>query len=151
MGKEIERKFLVRDGSYKEMARKSIAIRQAYISANPDATVRVRVGDDRAWLTVKGRNRGAVRDEWEWPIAVEEASAMATRLADGWSIDKTRYLVDWKGRTWEVDEFHGRHEGLTVAEVELPAEDADVELPPFVGAEVTGDPAYYNSTLSANS
>ena len=149
MGKEIERKFLVTDSAFRLMARESIAIRQASISVNPDATVRVRVGGDMAWLTVKGRNHGAERDEWEWPITVDEACEMAERLAGGWSIDKTRYLVDWQGRTWEVDEFHGRHEGLVLAEVELPAADADVELPPFVGMEVTGDPAYYNSTLSA--
>ena len=148
MGKEIERKFLVTDTSYRQMACRSISIRQAYISVNPDATVRVRVGGDRAWLTVKGCNHGAERDEWEWPIAVEEACEMAERLAGGWSIDKTRYLVDWQGRTWEVDEFHGRHAGLTLAEVELPAADAEVEPPPFAGAEVTGNPAYYNSTLS---
>lgn len=156
MAKEIERKFLVKDNSYTKTAIESYRIRQTYLSDNPDATVRIRViendGDDtsgRAWLTVKGRNKGAVRDEWEFEIPVAEAVEMAERLAGSWSIDKTRYIVNYGGRRWEVDEFHGLHAGLVIAEVELPDSSAIVAIPPFVGLEVTGDPRYYNSVLAS--
>ncbi len=148
MAKEIERKFLVADRSYVSMAESHSRLRQSYLSDRPEATVRVRTAGTRAWLTVKGLNHGAVRDEWEWPIPLEDAEEMAARLSGGWAIDKTRYLVPFGGLVWEVDEFHSRLEGLVVAEVELPSADTEIELPPFVGREVTGDPAYYNSTLS---
>lgn len=149
MAKEIERKFLVKDNSYAQMATHSRRLRQAYVSDRSEATVRVRVGgEDEAWLTVKGRNSGAVRDEWEFPIPVADAQEMAERLAGGWAIDKTRYIVPFGGYIWEVDEFHGRYDGLVLAEVELESADALVELPPFVGDEVTGCPEYYNSVLA---
>lgn len=148
MALEIERKFLIKDRSYVEMATSSHEIRQAYLSDNVDATVRVRVRDDSAFITVKGRNAGAVRHEWEYAAPVEDAVEMATILAGGWSIDKTRYIVDYDGLRWEIDEFHGRHEGLVVAEVELSGEDESIVLPPFVGEEVTGRPEYYNSVLA---
>lgn len=148
MAKEIERKFLVDNTDFISMAESSTRIRQAYISVNPDATVRIRIRDDRAFLTVKGRNDGAVRDEWEYPVPESDASEMAMRLCGGFAIDKTRYIIDYRGWKWEVDLFHGRHEGLILAEIEMPSADSNPPLPPFIGREVTGDPAYYNSTLS---
>lgn len=148
MAKEIERKFLVSDTSFIACAESSSRIRQAYISVNPDATVRLRVRDDRAFLTVKGRNHGAVRDEWEYPVPVDEVEDMAERLCGGFAIDKTRYIVDFDGWKWEVDIFHGRHEGLILAEIEIPSPDCNPPLPPFLGTEVTGNPAYYNSTVA---
>lgn len=148
MAKEIERKFLVTDTSYVRLAQSVRHIRQTYISTNPDATVRLRIADGNAWLTVKGRNSGAVRDEWEYPIPVNDAEEMAERLAGGFAIDKTRYVVDFEGWKWEIDCFHGRHEGLTVAEIEMPSADSNPPLPPFIGKEVTDDPRYYNSTLA---
>lgn len=148
MAKEIERKFLVKDNSFDQMTISRCSIRQAYISDRPEATVRVRVLDDMAYLTLKGLNEGAVRDEWEFGIPAEDAEDMAVRLAGGWSIDKVRNIVMYAGRRWEVDVFHGRHEGLVLAEVELEDADAEVVLPPFVGEEVTGNPAYYNSVLA---
>lgn len=150
MAKEIERKFLVTDTSYVNHAESIRHIRQAYLSANPETTVRVRIADDKAWLTVKGRNSGAVRDEWEYPIPVKDAEEMAERLAGGFAIDKTRYVVDFEGWKWEIDCFHGRHEGLTVAEIEMPAADSNPPLPDFIGREVTGDARYYNSVLAQN-
>lgn len=148
MAKEIERKFLVKDNSFIEMTVASCDIRQTYLSDRPEATVRLRVRGDRAYITVKGKNSGAVRDEWEYEIPVVDAEDMALRLAGGWSIDKTRHIVSFGGRVWEVDLFHGRHEGLTLAEVELDNAADEVELPPFVGLEVTGDAVYYNSNLA---
>lgn len=148
MAKEIERKFLVKDNSFIQSATASRRIRQAYISDRPEATVRVRVSGDSAWLTVKGKNSGAVRDEWEYPVPVSDAEDMALRLAGGWSIDKTRYIVDCDGCQWEVDVFHGRHEGLVIAEIEIETAGASFQLPSFVGEEVTGCQEYYNSSLA---
>lgn len=148
MAKEIERKFLVKDNSFAKMATETVDIRQTYLSDLPEATVRLRVIGEHARLTVKGKNSGAVRDEWEYEIPVTDACEMAASLAGGWSIDKTRYIVPFGGRVWEVDVFHGRHEGLILAEVELDDAGASVEIPPFAGQEVTGDPAYYNSVLA---
>lgn len=147
MAKEIERKFLVTDNSYRAMASAERHIVQGYLSRDPRATVRVRIADGRAWLTVKGRNDGAVRDEWEYEIPMSDARDMLGRCAMGRVIEKTRYIVDYGGRRWEVDEFGGELSGLTVAEIELDSADEQPELPPFVGDEVTGDPRYYNSAL----
>lgn len=150
MAKEIERKFLVTDiEAVRQAAVKSYPIRQAYLSDNPDATVRIRIKGEKAYLTVKGRNRGAVRDEWEYEIPVEEATEMADKLCGGFAIDKTRYIVPLGDLLWEIDEFHGRHQGLILAEVELSTEKTEISsLPSFIAAEVTSDPRYYNSTLA---
>lgn len=147
MSKEIERKFLVKNTNFKPLAVSSRKLMQGYLSRRIDSTVRVRVCDDCAFLTVKGRNHGIVRDEWEYAIPVADAREMLERCAEGTVIVKTRYNVPFDGLMWEVDEFHGNHEGLVVAEVELPSADAELSLPPFVGEEVTGDPRYYNSNL----
>lgn len=148
MAKEIERKFLVGDESYKALATENIEICQGYLSTDPEATVRVRIAGDKAFLTVKGRNRGAVRNEWEYPVPASDAIAMLPCCC-GRTVEKTRWIVPAEnGLKWEVDEFHGRHEGLVVAEIELPAEDTPFVLPAFVGREVTGEPQYYNSALS---
>lgn len=148
MAKEIERKFLVTDERYRDMAVRKYEIRQCYLSDRPEASVRLRVKGGEAFITFKGLTSGAVRDEWEYPIPVNDACEMAERLAGGWSIDKTRLIVEYEGHTWEVDEFHGRHEGLVVAEIELASADTPFAIPPFIGMEVTGDPRYYNSVLS---
>lgn len=148
MAKEIERKFLVVDDSYRDKAVSSIEVMQGYLSTRKEATVRVRLWGDRGYITVKGPNDGAVRDEWEYAVPPADAREMLTRLATGNTIAKTRHLVEYGGLTWEVDEFHGSLAGLVVAEVEIPSETAVVELPPFVGQEVTGDPRYYNSNLA---
>lgn len=147
MGKEIERKFLVCNDEYRNMTIRCREMAQGYLSSNPDATVRVRIADGVGFLTVKGRNTGAVRAEWEYEIPCGDAREMLELCEAGSKLEKTRYLVDFGGRIWEVDEFHGPLQGLVVAEVELEAEDAPLVLPPFVGAEVTGDPRYYNSNL----
>lgn len=148
MAKEIERKFLVADDSYRAMASESYMIRQGYISRRKEGTVRVRIFGEKAFLTVKGANRGATRSEWEYEIPMEDALEMLTEVTEGTVLDKVRYIVEFAGRRWEVDEFHGRHQGLVTAEIELESEGASVKFPPFVGREVTGDPAYYNSNLS---
>lgn len=151
MAKEIERKFLVVGDSYADMAESAVELMQGYLSRRREATVRVRIAGDKAFLTVKGENRGVVRDEWEYPVPVADARCMM-QCCEGTIISKTRYLVPYSGLLWEVDRFHGVLEGLVVAEVELESEDAPLGiLPPFIGREVTGDARYYNSSLSAAS
>lgn len=148
MGKEIERKFLVTDRSYESMARSVDHLEQGYISLRPGGTVRVRIKNDRAFLTVKGLNAGAVRDEWEYEIPVTHAHEMLERVTEGTVIKKQRYNVDFADRRWEVDVFEGAYDGLVVAEVELESADADLVLPRFIGEEVTGDVKYYNSSMA---
>ncbi len=151
MAQEIERKFLVRkDGSYKAMASSHSHIRQGYMACK-GATVRIRLRDDKAYLTIKGpsRNGGMSRFEFEREILVEEADEMF-KLCVGGVIDKTRWIVPYEGHIFEVDEFHGINDGLLFAEVELKTEDEHFEKPPFLGPEVTGNRHYYNSHLLVN-
>ncbi len=148
MAKEIERKFLVKGDSYKKMASKSYPILQGYLTRSETAVVRVRKKGEEAFLTIKGPNALAVRDEWEYPIPAEDAAEMLEKLSSGSIIDKTRYIVEYRGHTWEIDEFHGKLQGLTVAEIELGSEQEQFEKPAFISQEVTGDPYYYNSNLA---
>lgn len=151
MSKETEYKFLVTDDSYKSMATERIRIEQGYITKRPEGTTRVRIWGGEAFLTIKGANRGATRDEWEYPIPVKDACEMLERVCEEGIIQKTRWIVPYMGYKWEVDEFHGHLDGLTIAEVELPDSNtplSKVTLPGFAGKNVTGDPQYYNSNLS---
>jgi len=150
-GLEIERKFLVKDSSFKRMARSSSRIKQGYICSGHGRTVRVRVRDAQAFLTIKGPSLdgGLSRYEFEKEITMEEASNLF-RLCEPGIIDKTRYLVDSGKHTFEVDEFYGDNEGLVMAEVELSSPDESYEKPDFIGQEVTGDRRYYNSHLRLN-
>ncbi len=147
MGREIERKFLVRDDSWRGDAA-GVAVRQGYLSTARECTVRVRVAGDRAWLTIKGPARGLARLEFEYEIPVADAQALLDELCRHPPIEKTRHRVEYGGLVWEVDEFHGANEGLVVAEVELAREDQEVPLPPWVGEEVSHDPRYLNAHLA---
>lgn len=147
MAKEIERKFIVTDDSYISLASEVRHITQGYLSMRKEATVRVRIAGNHGFLTVKGITTGMTRDEWEYEIDPADAREMMI-LCEGTVIDKERYIVYHDGLRWEVDRFHGRYEGLVVAEVELTDDKADITLPPFVGREVTGDPRYYNSVMA---
>ena len=147
---EIERKFLV-CGDFKSSAFEALRITQGYLSSVPERTVRVRVKGDNGYITVKGTGSasGASRFEWEKEISLEDAEALMGLCEPG-VIDKTRYLVKVGDHTFEVDEFYGDNEGLTVAEVELSSEEEAFEKPSWLGREVTGDPRYYNSALVKN-
>lgn len=149
---EIERKFLVK-GDFRQEAYVSSHIVQGYLSVNRLNSVRVRIRDDKGYITVKGKstNGGLSRFEWEKEISAQEALDLLT-LAEPGTIDKTRHLVkNTDGvHTWEVDEFHGANEGLTMAEIELSSEDDTFDKPEWLGEEVTGDPRYYNSSLRIN-
>ena len=149
---EIERKFLV-SGPYKQDAVSCSHIMQGYICAASGRTVRVRLRDDKAYLTIKGPSghNGLARFEWEKEISSDDAIALMS-LSETPVIDKTRWLVpDEDGvHIWEVDEFHGANDGLIIAEVELRSEDDSFSRPSWLGGEVTGDKRYYNSHLSRN-
>lgn len=148
MALEIERKFLVKDDCYKERAYSSSRITQGYICSGRGRTVRVRIRDDKGYLTIKGPAdvKGLGRYEWEKEIPLLEAQELM-KLCEPGMIDKTRYLVCSGKHVFEVDEFYGENEGLVVAEVELDSEEEAYEKPDFVGEEVTGDVRYYNSFL----
>lgn len=146
MAKEIERTFLVDDDSFKDMSILTVHILQGYLNRDPERTVRIRVLNDSAFITVKGKTVGFERDEFEYEVPLEDGLQML-RLCEGRILDKTRYLVPYEGHTWEVDEYHGDLEGLVVTEVELKDSKEEVMLPPFAGREVSGDPKYFNSQL----
>jgi len=146
VGTEIERKFLVRNTEWLAGA-VGQPVRQGFLSIDPDRTVRVRVVEDRGYLTVKGRAEGLVRAEFEYPIPVEDAVSLLDRLCLRPLIEKTRYRLGYGGLTWEVDVFGGENQGLVVAEVELDDPDEEVNLPPWVGEEVSHDPRYHNASL----
>ena len=148
MAIEIERKFLVTGEGWRRLATKSTQIRQGYLSSNAKATVRVRSKDDReALITLKGAVRGMTRAEYEYEIPISDARELLV-MAEPHVIEKVRHLVPFGGLVWEVDEFAGRHEGLVIAEVELESEGQAVELPEWIGREVTEDDRYYNASLS---
>lgn len=149
MGKEIERKFLVISDEYRLMARRSVRISQGYISRRKEGTVRVRIFGDSGFLTVKGANAGISRSEWEYEIPLDDAREMLSSVCEPGIIDKTRYIVDFEGYRWEIDEFHGSLAPLVLAEVELPNPSATPLIPPFIGEEVSDNPAYFNSNLTA--
>ena len=144
---EIEHKFLV-SGPYKHLATDIRHIVQGYLSDDPERTVRIRIRDDEAFITIKGPSSsdGLSRLEWEQPIPLDQARQLLTLCLPG-TIDKHRHIVPYEGHRWEVDEFHGHLEGLTLAELEVPSADTKFAIPPFLGPEVTGDPRYYNSQL----
>ncbi|MGI6073719.1 MAG: CYTH domain-containing protein [Fermentimonas sp.] len=147
MGFEIERKFLVK-GDFKSKSHASYVIKQGYLSFSATSVTRVRVRDDKGFITIKSQAViGEIkRSEWEYEIPVQDALDML-KLCDKGLIDKRRFLVEVGSHTFEVDEFYGDNEGLVVAEVELGSEDEYFESPDWLGEEVTGDPRYYNSSL----
>lgn len=150
MANEIEHKYLV-TGDFRPLATKVSHIVQGYLSSNIARTVRVRIRDDRAYLTIKGPSTadGLARAEFEYEIPVSDAEALL-KLSEPGVVEKKRYLVPWKNHTVEVDEFMGDNAGLVMAEIEVSSREETVDLPGFIGEEVTGDKRYYNSQLRQN-
>jgi CYTH domain-containing protein len=146
MSVEVERKFLVTSEAWRADAR-ACHIRQGYLCLGADATVRIRLADDEAFLTVKSRTEGISRAEYEYRIPFADGAAMLETLCARPIIEKVRYFVDYGGRTWVVDVFEAENDGLVMAEVELGHPDESVDLPPWAGDEVTADPRYRNSAL----
>lgn len=148
---EIERKFLVTSNSYKNEAFSKKRIIQGYLSSNPERTVRVRIKENKAYLTIKGSSNasGMSRFEWEKEITVDEAKKLLLLCEKG-VIDKTRFEVKVGSHIYEIDEFYGENDGLEMAEIELQSETETFEKPEWLGEEVTNDKRYYNSYLSKN-
>jgi CYTH domain-containing protein len=147
MGKEIERKFLVKGDFIKDSV-KEIRIVQAYLSTDPMRTVRVRICDNKAFLTIKSSSNSDLfdRNEWETGLDLQDAAGILDICLPG-RIEKTRYIIPWGNHKFEVDVFHGKNEGLIIAEIELENRDELFERPVWLGEEVTGNPGYYNSNL----
>ncbi len=146
---EIERKFLVVGDAWRALA-EPVEIRQGYLAREPHCVVRVRTAEGRAWLTVKSRMTGITRSEYEVEIPHEHGVEMIETLCPKPVMEKRRSRIAVGEVTWEVDEFVGENAGLVVAEVELESADQHVDLPDWVGVEVTGDPRYFNSNLLVN-
>lgn len=144
---EIERKFLVTGTDWKQSP--SLLLRQGYLSCAKERTVRIRVAGSQAFLTIKGATSGASRQEFEYGIPLDEAQQMLL-FCEHPIIEKRRYLFEYDGLTWEIDEFLGDNQGLVVAEVELESEGQIFGRPSWIGAEVTEDPRYFNSNLVIN-
>ncbi len=147
MAHEIERKFLLKDDSWRGAVRRSERYRQGYLANTERCSVRVRIADDRAWLNLKSATLGVQRREYEYAIPPEEAEEILEHLCQRPFIEKVRHFVEYQGHTWEIDEFEGDNAGLVVAEIELEQEQQKIPLPPWVGKEVSDDRRYYNACL----
>ena len=147
MATETERKFLVK-GEFRHLAVKEIKITQYYLSKEPDKTIRIRIADNKAFLTIKGcLTKGSIsRNEWEFHIPLPDATEMMNVCIPG-KIVKTRFLIPSGKHTFEVDVFHDKNEGLIIAEIELSSEDEHFDKPDWLGDEVTGKTEYYNANL----
>ena len=148
MGIEIERKFLVVSDSWRKTASMEIPIKQGYLVGGKEASVRVRLQGDTANLNIKSATLGVRRQEFEYAIPLEEATIILATLCHRPMIEKTRYLVTYANKQWEIDVFEGDNAGLIVAEIELHDEAENFDHPPWVGEEVSNDPRYYNTCLS---
>ena len=148
MGIEIERKFLVKGDGWRKHVTTQQALRQGYLSGTGAVTVRVRTIDDaRSYITIKGGGSALARSEFEYEIPILDARALL-RMASGTVLAKRRNLLDLSPGDWIVDEFEGRHKGLVMAEIELERPDTALDLPPWIGIEVTSDPQFYNYSLA---
>jgi len=146
---EIERKFLIRDDSWRREADAGTKVRQGFLAATRGCTVRVRSVAGRGVITVKGATRGISREEYEYEIPLADAEGMLETLCSGILVEKVRYRIPRGDLVWEIDVFEGENRGLVLAEVELDREDRKVDLPPWIGEEVSRDPRYFNAYLSS--
>ena len=149
MSLEIERKFLVKNEDFKKESYQKKTIKQGYLNSDKNRTVRVRISDNNAFLTIKGKSNasGTTRFEWEKEIDIIEAEQLLL-LCEPSIIDKTRFYVKSEHHIFEVDEFYGDNNSLIVAEIELSSENEIFQKPTWLGEEVTGNKSYYNSCLS---
>ena len=145
---EIERKFLVISEDYQQNS-KSVYIKQAYLSADENMAIRVRIENIQATINIKSKKSERVNHEFEYIIPMDEAISLI-KMSPYPLIEKTRHVVKYEGKTWEVDKFHGDNDGLTVAEIELDNENEEFGMPPWLGEEVTADFRYLNSNLAVN-
>lgn len=147
MPTEIERKYLLKDDSWKSLAGQGAKYIQGYLVGSRYASVRVRIEGDKAFLNIKSATLGVRRQEYEYPIPVAEAQEILETLCEKPLIEKTRYEIEYQGLEWEIDVFDAENKGLIVAEVELDSEDQKIMLPDWCGEEVSDDARYYNVSL----
>ncbi|MBC8343034.1 MAG: CYTH domain-containing protein [Bacteroidetes bacterium] len=147
MGIEIERKYLLKNDSWKKDS-KGTYIHQGYLNRSEDRTVRIRIAGSNAYVTIKGKSQGISRSEFEYEIPVKDAQTMLDTLCEQTCIEKHRYQQTYGQHVWQIDEFHGDNQGLFLAEIELSMENEKFEIPPWIGKEVSGNPRYFNSNLS---
>lgn len=145
---EIERKFLLRDDSWRQAVTKSKEIRQGYLLAEERCSVRVRLVQDQAWLTIKGKAVAGATPEFEYGIPPADAALLLRDMATTTLIEKKRHEVFFDGFLWEIDEFFGANSGLVLAEIELQSADQTFSLPPWLGEEVSADYRFYNAWLA---
>jgi adenylate cyclase len=148
MGREIERKFLVSDESWRAGISRSEDYVQGYLAGNERCSIRVRICGDRAWFNIKSATPGASRLEFEYPIPREDAADLLAHLSCDCAVEKRRHFVPCSGHEWEVDEFKGANAPLVIAEIELASEAQPFERPSWLGQEVTADKRYYNFSLA---
>jgi len=147
MAREIERKFLVKNDSWKQQVQRSDYYHQGYLSGTDKSSIRVRIANEKAYLNIKSATLGIQRTEYEYEIPVADGREMIEHLCQGTIIEKTRYFVPDNGHLWEIDVFEGPNKGLVVAEIELDHEDEVFKKLDWLGDEVSDDPRYYNSCL----
>jgi len=151
MAREIERKYLLINDDWRNLAHQKTHFAQGYLTPLTSAvksSVRIRIEGEQANFNIKSLEIGLSRDEYEYPIELDDAKKMLATLAVGPVVEKYRYLVDYAGCTWEIDEFLGENAGLIVAEVEMQSEDQQLQLPSWAGREVTEERRFYNISLS---
>lgn len=148
MATEIERKFLVKNDSWRDLSTNSKLIIQGYLANTERGSIRIRITGENASLNIKSMTLGVTRSEYDYAIPADDARAMLETLCMQPLIEKTRYYVKHGGHTWEIDAFAGANAGLVVAELELRAQDEPFEHPPWLGEEVSHDPRYYNVCLT---
>ena len=146
MAIEIEHKYHVNDTAFKQYTLQSKHIFQGYLSKDKERTVRIRVSDNDAFITIKGKNHGDKRLEFEYSIPYDDAKHLLD-LCIKPIIEKFRHIVEYNGNIWEIDEFKGALDGLILAEIEIPSSEYKYDIPPFIGKNVTNDSRYYNSNL----
>ncbi len=147
MALEIEKKFLLTNDTWRQQVHKSIAFKQGYLVGSDKSSVRVRIQGDQANINIKGATLGISRQEFEYPIPMDDAHELLATLCDKPLIEKTRHYVSVADHTWEIDEFFGDNAGLFVAEIELSHENEDFDMQDWLGKEVSDDKRYYNSML----
>ena len=147
MKKEIERKFIVLDQSYKNLGNYKYCI-QGYIPSNNEPLIRVRIIGNKSYLTIKSDVNGITRLEYEYEIPIQDAKDLLELYCQESIVEKNRYIISYKSTIWEVDEFLGGNKGLVVAEVELTSEDQEYDSPEWIGEEVSTDKKYYNYNLA---
>jgi len=147
MATEIERKFLIKNTSWKKHAGKGIKYSQGYLVGSKHASVRVRLQGERAYLNIKSATIGIARQEFEYEIPLADALEMLDTLCEKPLINKTRYHVKNDKHVWEIDVFEGDNDGLIVAEIELNNENEPFIKPDWLGEEVSADARYYNVCL----